>query len=48
MTIIDRDRFSVFKLDHGFQNLVTYGLRVSVCFFVHSIRTAPKAPEQTN
>lgn len=44
MTIIDRDRLSVIKLDHRVQNLATYGLRVSV--FVHSICTAPKAPEQ--
>jgi hypothetical protein len=46
MTIIDRDRFSVCKLDHRVQNLVTYGLCVSVGLFVHSIRTAPKVPEQ--
>jgi len=46
MSITDRDRFSVFKVHHRVQNLATYGLRVSVCLFVHRIRTAPKAPEQ--
>jgi len=44
MSIIDRHRFSVFKVHHRIQNLATYGLSVSVSLFVHSIHTAPKAP----
>lgn len=46
MSIIVRDRFSVFKVQYRVQNLAIYGLSASVCLFVHSFHTAPKAPEQ--
>ena len=46
MSLKGHDRFFVCNVHHRVQNLATYGLSASVCLFVHSIHTAPKAPEQ--